>query len=253
MLHSQGIAARVPRGLEKSAAVEALEEALNMSDKRTVVREFNPKAAVYESNRLAPWYRGHAEQILDRLALQSGELVLDIGCGTGYLLREIVRRFPGVCGVGLDLTPAMIEEARKKAASEGLSALQFGCADWEDAGFDVDAFLEARRPNCVVCANAFHYFSSPQAALEKMRSVLVPGGRAWVWERAREGSALTAVWGCLHRYVIRDHVRFYRTEVLLEMMRNAGFEQVRTELSLRKFLWRGKVYTSAALISGVRA
>jgi hypothetical protein len=37
------------------------------------------------------------------------------------------------------------------------------------------------------------------------------------------------------------------------MMRNAGFEQARTELSLRKFLWRGKAYTSVALISGVRS
>jgi hypothetical protein len=48
-------------------------------------------------------------------------------------------------------------------------------------------------------------------------------------------------------------VRFYKTEALLEMMRSAGFERVRIELSLRKFLWRGKTYTSVALISGVRA
>lgn len=224
-----------------------------MSDRRTVVREFDAKAASYESNRLAPWYKGHAERILDRLALQPGELVLDVGCGTGYLLREIVRRFSGIEGAGLDLTPAMIEQARDKAASEGLSNLRFECADWETVGFEVSALTGRRRPSCIVCANTLHYFSSPQAALDKMWSALAPGGRAWVLERAREGSALTAVWGYLHRYVIRDHVRFYRTEALLEMMSSAGFEQVRTELSLRKFFWRGKTYTSVALISGVRA
>ena len=224
-----------------------------MSDRRIVVREFEPKAACYESNRLAPWYKGHAEGILDRLAPQPGELVLDVGCGTGYLLREIVRRFPGVEGAGLDLTPAMIEQARGNAASAGLPNLRFACADWEDAGFELRALIGDRRPSYVVCANTLHYFSSPQAALSRMWSALLPGGRAWVMERAREGSALTAVWGCLHRYVIRDHVRFYKTEALLEMMRGAGFERVRTELSLRKFLWRGKIYTSVALISGVRA
>jgi hypothetical protein len=36
------------------------------------------------------------------------------------------------------------------------------------------------------------------------------------------------------------------------MMRHAGFQQARTELQLRKFLWRGKAYTSVALISGAR-
>jgi hypothetical protein len=36
------------------------------------------------------------------------------------------------------------------------------------------------------------------------------------------------------------------------MMRDAGFQQARTELSLRRFLWRGKAYTSLALISGAR-
>ncbi len=221
-----------------------------MSDRRTVVREFDTKAASYESNRLAPWYKGHAERILDRLALQPGELVLDVGCGTGYLLREIVRRFPGVEGAGLDLTPAMIEQARDKAA--GLPSLRFACADWETAGLEVSALIGDRRPSCIVCANTLHYFSSPRAALDKMWSALAPGGRAWVLERARDRSALTAVWGCVHRYVIRDHVRFYRTEALLEMMCSAGFEQVRTELSLRKLLWRGKTYTSVALISGVR-
>jgi ubiquinone/menaquinone biosynthesis C-methylase UbiE len=224
-----------------------------MPDKRTVVREFDAKAPFYESNRLATWYVAHAERILERLALQPGEFVLDVGCGTGYLLRAIVRRFPGVDGAGLDLAPGMIEQARNKAASDGLPNLRFGCADWEAASFDVEAFMGDRRPSCIVCANTLHYFCSPQAALNKMRSVLTPGGRAWVLERAREQSVLTAVWDCLHRYVIRDHVRFYRTGALLEMMRKAGFAEVRTELSLRKFLWRGKAYTSVALISGVHA
>ena len=224
-----------------------------MSDKRAIVREFDAKASVYESNRLAAWYVAHAETILDRLALRPGEFVLDIGCGTGYLLREIVRRFPGVDGAGLDLAPSMIEEARNRAASEGLPNLRFGCADWEAAAFDLDALIGGRRPSCVVCANALHYFSSPQEALNKMRIVLVPGGRVWVLERARERSVLTAVWDWMHRYVIRDHVRFYRTEVLSDMMRKAGFGEVRTELSLRKILWRGKAYTSVALISGVHA
>ena len=223
-----------------------------MPDKRTIVREFDAKAAVYETNRLAPWYKGHAEKIVDRLALRPGALVLDVGCGTGYLLREIVRRFPGVEGAGIDLAPAMIEQARAKAASEGMANLRFACADWEDGNFHAARLLEGRSPSCILCVNTLHYFAVPQAAFDKMWSLLTPGGRAWVLERAREGSLMTAMWAYLHHYLIRDHVRFYRTGDLLEMMGKAGFQQARTELSLRKFLWRGKAYTSVALISGVR-
>jgi ubiquinone/menaquinone biosynthesis C-methylase UbiE len=223
-----------------------------MSDKRTIVREFDAKAAVYETNRLAAWYKGHAERIVERLALQPGALVLDVGCGTGYLLRAIVRRFPGVDGVGLDLAPAMIEQARNKAASEGIAGLRFECADWEDGNLSGDRLFADRRPSCILCVNALHYCSAPQAAFDKMWRMLAPGGKAWVLERAREGSALTAVWAYLHHYLIRDHVRFYKTGDLLDMMRRSGFEQARTEISLRKILWRGKAYTSVALISGVR-
>jgi len=223
-----------------------------MSDKRPIAREFDAKAAVYETNRLADWYKGHAERIVDRLALQPGALVLDVGCGTGYLLRAIVRRFPGVDGAGVDLAPAMIEEARNKAASEGMASLRFECADWEDRNFDGTRLFEGRSPSCILCVNALHYFAAPQAAFDKMWRILAPGGRAWVLERAREGSILTAVWAYLHHYLIRDHVRFYKTGDLLDMMRQAGFEQARTEISLRRILWRGKAYTSVALISGVR-
>lgn len=149
-----------------------------MSDRRTVVREFDAKAAFYESNRLAPWYKGHAEKILDRLALKPGELVLDVGCGTGYLLREIVRRFPGVEGAGLDLTPAMIEQARSKAASAGLPNLRFACADWEDAGFEVSALTGDRRPSCVVCANAALFFVAASGLSQDVERA--PAGRSSV-------------------------------------------------------------------------
>ncbi|MEM7022166.1 MAG: class I SAM-dependent methyltransferase [Pseudomonadota bacterium] len=223
-----------------------------MTDKRTIVREFDAKAPHYETNRLATWYKAHAREIVDRLELPPGSLVLDVGCGSGYLLREIVKRFPGVDGAGVDLAPAMIEEARARAVSEGMANLRFDCADWEDSSFDGSALLGNRTPSCLLCVNTLHYFSSPQAAFDKMWHTLAPGGQAWVLERAREGSFLTAVWGYLHHYLIRDHVRFYRTEELLEMMRRAGFQQARTELSLKKLFWQGKTYTSLALISGTR-
>jgi SAM-dependent methyltransferase len=67
--------------------------------------EFDAKAEVYESNRLAPWYQAQGDRVLEHLSIEPADVVLDVGCGTGYLLRQIARAWPGVIGIGVDIAP----------------------------------------------------------------------------------------------------------------------------------------------------
>src|SRR2546425_12922482 len=53
-------------------------------------------------------------EVVGRLDLSGDERVLDAGCGTGQVTRELLRRLPNGSVVALDGSPAMIEQARAR-------------------------------------------------------------------------------------------------------------------------------------------
>src|ERR1022692_1173060 len=55
---------------------------------------------------------------MDRLAVEAGVRVLDVGCGTGPTTIELARRVsPGGAAVGIDIAPSMLTVARARAAT----------------------------------------------------------------------------------------------------------------------------------------
>jgi ubiquinone/menaquinone biosynthesis C-methylase UbiE len=213
----------------------------------SVSDKFDRAAATYEDGPYAGWYRAQARELLPLLPLRPGCTVLDIGCGTGWLLRQLVRHCPGVRGIGVDASPAMIATARQKASAEGVDGLRFACADWER---DELATMELapRQVDVAVCASAFHYFSQPEQALSRVARSLSLEGMFYLLDRATDGSILTATWDLLHRAFIRDQVRFYRETELVRLLAQAGFRDVRTVRRIRRLLWQGKFDTSVVIL-----
>ena len=79
------------------------------------VDAFDRRASGYESGRLGGLHRDIADRTI-RIALAEApdpRRVLDVGCGTGYLLRQMAARLPGAVDLaGVDAAPGMIEVAR---------------------------------------------------------------------------------------------------------------------------------------------
>jgi SAM-dependent methyltransferase len=59
------------------------------------------------------------DKMLELARIQRGDTVFDLGCGDGRIVIEAVKRF-GALGVGIDLDPVRIDEARANAAREGV-------------------------------------------------------------------------------------------------------------------------------------
>lgn len=93
--------------------------------------------------------------------------ILDVGTGTGYFCILLARR--GHDLTGIDLTPAMIDEARRQAASEALAVhfcvMNAQQLDFPDASFDA-----------VISRNLTWTLPNPVQAYREWYRVLKPGG-----------------------------------------------------------------------------
>jgi SAM-dependent methyltransferase len=216
---------------------------------RAIAREFDGKAHGYEEGRLGSWYRAQDEIVLEHLPPLRGS-ILDIGCGTGWLLRRALERNPEAFGVGVDLSPEMVREARERSERDGIARIIFIEGDWEDAGAR-SRVLRAlpSKPEVVTCVSAFHYFRDPRSAAAHVLGALAPEGRFLLLDRAKDASVGTLAWDLVHRHLVRDHASFYRTDELEEILDRAGFEETRLVTRVNRLFWKGKIHSSLAFLS----
>jgi ubiquinone/menaquinone biosynthesis C-methylase UbiE len=180
--------------------------------------------------RFAEQYMGQwAPGLIECAALQQGERVLDLACGTGLLARlAAVRVGPRGTVTGLDINAAMLTVARAAEAQAGATiGWVEGSAvamDFPDTAFDV-----------IVCQQGLQFFPDREAAVREMLRVLVRGGRIVlsVWKSPSPYNA--AVGDALERFVGADIAARYRAgrlrgvpdaATLRDMMHDAGFHAV---------------------------
>jgi trans-aconitate 2-methyltransferase len=133
-------------------------------------------AELYEARHGFVWELGAG--LVDLLAPQSGERILDLGCGPGQLTNVIAGR--GAAVVGLDSSPAMIGQAR-----QNFPELSFIL---EDA-----AAMEFDEPFDAVFSNAaLHWMLDSEAVARAIARVLRRGGR-FVAELGGKGNIRTII------------------------------------------------------------
>jgi ubiquinone/menaquinone biosynthesis C-methylase UbiE len=112
------------------------------------------------------------DRTLARAELAPGERVLDVACGTGLVtFRAADAVGPTGRVVGTDISDAMIEAIRQRAAERGLAHISAERCDAEDIAVEDEAF------DVVLCALGLMYVADPPRALAQMHRALRPGGR----------------------------------------------------------------------------
>jgi 2-polyprenyl-3-methyl-5-hydroxy-6-metoxy-1,4-benzoquinol methylase len=99
--------------------------------------------------------------------LQAGMTVLDLGCGPGTVTCDLATRVAPGEVLGIDLSAAVIDEARSTAAERGVTNVTFDVADLHDVGGRYDV---------VHAHQVLHHLSDPIGALRTMAGLALPGG-----------------------------------------------------------------------------
>ena len=165
--------------------------------------------------RNGAFVHGLAGGVLEWLAAQPGERILDLGCGDGQLTERIAAT--GACVAGVDASPEMVVAARRR----GIAAKE-GSAEWlpfPDREFDA-VFSNA----------ALHWVRGQDAMINEVRRVLKPGGR-FVAEMGGHGNiaairvALMAVLARHGHGADEEGVNYYPTsESYTRRLRRHGFK-----------------------------
>lgn len=98
--------------------------------------------------------------------------VLDLACGPGLVACAFARHAGQVTGI--DITPAMLEQAAKRQQKQGLDNLLWQLGDVQALPYTDNSF------SLVITRYSFHHFQQPQQALAEMIRVCRPGGTVLV-------------------------------------------------------------------------
>jgi arsenite methyltransferase len=113
--------------------------------------------------------------VREALAAAPGERILDVGCGPGFYVAELLDEVgPGGSLVGVDSSPHMLALARRRC--EGRPNVDFREGDASSPPVD-DADFDA-----ALCVQVLEYIPDVTGALIEMRRALRPGGRIVVWD-----------------------------------------------------------------------
>jgi SAM-dependent methyltransferase len=181
-------------------------------------------ASDYASN--AAFVPALGSAALDMLAPQSGEFIVDLGCGDGVLTRKIMEA--GARVIGLDASPEMVEAARSRGVDAFVADAQALDLEGQAARFGQ---FDAAFSNA-----ALHWMLDPDAVATGVFSVLKPGGR-FVGEMGGQGNLYALRTGIRAELTARgyrlpdeDPQWYPRVEEFQRLYSCAGFTDIRAHL-----------------------
>jgi len=137
---------------------------------RDSIRKYDSISKNYDETPEGHFTSKFKEKVLELCTVSNGDRVLDVGCGNGSLIATIASK-ENVQAYGVDISPNMIEECRKKHDN-----IPFEVSNGEHLNFDDDSL------DIVTICCALHHLSTPQNFFKEAQRVLKQNGTLIVAE-----------------------------------------------------------------------
>jgi ubiquinone/menaquinone biosynthesis C-methylase UbiE len=143
--------------------------------KDSILDQFTRQAVPFST---APGIKDEAalKLIVEFSGAGPNDTLLDVACGGGLVVCAFAKTVRHATGI--DMTPAMLEQARKNQAAQGVSNVTWQLGDVLPLPFPDGSF------SIVTSRFAFHHFLDPFAVLKEMKRVAKPGGKVMVVDSA---------------------------------------------------------------------
>ena len=140
---------------------------METKEEKADVQEFNRRAATYENSHSQSYFFDRIQKIVLDLARneERTEVVLDVGCGTGRLLRKAKEKWPNARLIGVDAAEKMIEEATRLFPEAEFHVAMAEALPLPDASVDL-AFSTL----------SFHHWANQAKGVSEIARVLRPQG-----------------------------------------------------------------------------
>ena len=187
--------------------------------RRLIVEQFTKQAVPFSE------MPHHNDEETNRLVIETAgigpeETVLDVACGPGLITCAVARMARHVTGI--DITPAMIEEARKRQQAMGLTNLDWRIGDVAPLPFAASSF------SAVITRYSFHHFLDSEAVLAEMVRVCQPGGKVAVVDVFMSTPEQAEAYNHMEKLRDPSHTRALLLPELTGMFHDAGLKEMKT-------------------------
>jgi len=175
--------------------------------------------------------------ITHALGLRSGQRILDVGCGPGWL-SEFLARF-GYRVTGVDISPAMIEVARERLQRVPYSVDPVTTLDYRFIVHDIETAPITETFDAIICYDSLHHFANEQTVLCHLAAMLDDGGLLFILEGDKPCA------GSVAEQELIDEMRQFQTlespfggDYLRTLLREQGFIIIGDYISVNGFFDR---------------
>jgi len=176
--------------------------------------EFNRWAEAGRGDEMEQHHLPIVEPMLTLIEFKPQDKVLDVGCGTGWLVRRMAPLVSAGLAAGVDVSDAMLRRA--EALSAQLLNVVFARGGADAIPWDSGFFTK------VLSVESAYYWPDPARGLSEIFRVLSPGGSAWILINYYRDNPHCHQWGGM----LKVPTHLLSAAEWAELFRQAGFDNV---------------------------
>ena len=176
---------------------------------------FNVQANTYDVDKNGKHARGQYKYVLNELQQLDFQKILDVGCGTGEILKSITERYSFAQLYGLDISEEMLKQANDKL--KGTATLILG--DAENITLEMNSF------DLLLCTDSFHHYPNPQQAISEFYRVLKHGKFLLIADYWKP-FPIRQIMNLFISYSNEGDVKIYSKKEIIEFLKQGGFQEI---------------------------